>query len=561
MNVTIQGQGDVSLSQNDFVASGGEGSIYARGSTAFKVYSDPGKMIPHGKISELSGINDPNVIKPERVLLDPTNHAPIGYTMRFVKDAMPLCRTFTRAFREREGLDHAKMAALVGKLRDLVKNVHAAGILIVDLNEMNFLVDQTFAEVYGIDVDSYQTRSYRATALMLSVRDWKVTPPDFTEGSDWFSFACVAFQMFTGIHPYKGKHLSGVGLEGRMKTGISVFDPSVSLPKAAYRFDVIPNVYRDWFTSVLRDGKRSPPPADLQSAAIVVAAVRAVLGGNELDIAELVSFSSAVLQYAENAGSNVSVTVDGVFCGQRRVWSGPTPGAGIAFTPKMNRPVIAWVEQGVLRVVDCADGKEVPATLRADEVMSTAGRVYVRSGDKVLELVLTDVSSGVLASTRLAANVLQLATRLFDGVAVQNLLGSVFASVFPRSGETYQLRVPELDAYRVIEARFENRVLMVLAAQGERYDRLTFHLADDYHSYRMLPTVRDVTPGGVNFIVLDNGVCVHLTEEEKLEVTAVGSKNGKVVEAEALGNDMRLVKHAGRVAFIRGDTVHSMRMK
>src|SRR5687767_8681336 len=99
MDLFIQGQGSVRLSQADFVAQGGEGSVYARGDRAFKVYSDPAAMIPPAKIRELSVLTDDRIVRPREVLLDAKNH-PVGYTMRRVPDAVPLCRLFTRAFRE-----------------------------------------------------------------------------------------------------------------------------------------------------------------------------------------------------------------------------------------------------------------------------------------------------------------------------------------------------------------------------------------------------------------------------------------------------------------------------
>lgn len=560
MIVHIQGQGPVTLTQRDYVGSGGEGSIYAKGTTAFKVYTDAGRMLPVGKITELATIHDPNVIKPERVLLDPKTNQPLGYTMRFVSNTMPLCQVFTRAFREREGLDHPKMLTLVRNLQTMVEHVHQSGTLIVDLNEMNFLVDRAFSEVYGIDVDSYQTRSYPATAIMPSVRDWTVKGHDFTELSDWFSFACVAFQMFTGIHPYKGKHATVHGLEERMKAGISIFDPSVSVPKVVYPVDVIPPGYRAWFKAVLQDGKRLPPPADPGTFVATAVLVRTILSGASLDINELAAFTAQVLGFVEHGGAVVAGTTEGVFLNGRKVL-GPTPVRGVGFSPKLNQPIVAWLENGELRLYNMAQQKDVPVTLKADQVMAYGGRIYVKSADRIVEMVLTDSGSNVVASPRVAANILEHASRLHDGVLVQNLLGSMFVSLFPAVGLAHQVRVPELDGYKVVEAKFDNRVLMVIGAKKGKYDRLTFIFDEGYQTYRMRPAVSDITPAGLNFVVLDNGICVHLNEEEKLEVSSVGSDKIRVVESTELGNDMHLVKHGGKVAFVRGDKVYSMRLK
>ncbi len=561
MKVTVQGQGDVVLSQSDFVAAGGEGQIYAKGAMAYKIYHDPARMLPVGKIAELAVLTHPDISRPDRILLDPNSHRAIGYTTRFIRDAMPLCQVLTRAFREREGLDHARMFQLVRQLQDIVDHVHQAGLLIVDLNEMNFLVDRLLGKIYAIDVDSYQTPNYPATALMPSVRDWRTPLGQFTVGSDWFSFACVAFQMFTGIHPYKGKHPSLHGFEARMQAGVSVFDPAVTVPRVVYPFDVIPPVYRDWFKAVLQDGKRMAPPTSLTAVTVAAVLSRHLASGDTLGITELFQFTANVLGFAENGGVQVAWTTDGVYLDNRRVSDPIENTKAVGFTPKMNKAVVASVHLGLLHLYDTSARASVPVTLRADEVMSCGGRIYVRSRNRILEIVLTDVGQGVVASTRLAVDVLELATRLYDGVVLQNLLGSMFVSIFPRSGATFQIRMPELDGYTIVDARYDRRVLMVLGVKKGQYDRMVFRYNEQLTAYTSLAPVTDVTPTGLNFIVLDSGVCVHLTEDERLEVSAIGSSKVREVVSATLGNDMRLVHCGGRVAFIRGDRVYRMTMK
>ncbi len=97
MNLKVKGKGRVTLSKADFVASGGEGSVYRRGSLAYKVYNDPKKMIPVEKIRELSVLTLPQIIRPQDVLLD-DHDRPVGYTMTFLSGAFTLCQLFTKAF-------------------------------------------------------------------------------------------------------------------------------------------------------------------------------------------------------------------------------------------------------------------------------------------------------------------------------------------------------------------------------------------------------------------------------------------------------------------------------
>ena len=177
----VQGRGEIHLSKADFKAQGGEGAVYVKGSTAYKIYADPRRMVPKAKILELSVLTHSNIIRPMEVLLDQSSN-PVGYSMRYVDKAFALCQIFPKAFRQRKNLTPEMVLRLVQKLQEGVRHVHAKGILIVDLNEMNFLVSEYFSELFFIDVDSYQTPSFPATVLMESVRDRHAKT--FHEGSD-----------------------------------------------------------------------------------------------------------------------------------------------------------------------------------------------------------------------------------------------------------------------------------------------------------------------------------------------------------------------------------------
>ena len=103
MDVYVQGK-KVRLTQAEFKAQGGQGAVYVKDKTAYKVYADPGQMIPPAKIAELSALALPDIIKPQDVLTD-ARRAPVGYTMPSVAEGIVLCQTFPKAFRGARGTD------------------------------------------------------------------------------------------------------------------------------------------------------------------------------------------------------------------------------------------------------------------------------------------------------------------------------------------------------------------------------------------------------------------------------------------------------------------------
>ncbi len=553
MDVYRQGK-KVRLTPAEFKAQGGEGAVYVAGNTAYKIYADPAKMIPTAKIRELSVLDRPGIVRPEDVLLDRAR-TPVGYTMSCVPNALALCATFTPAFRQRTGLTPEKMLHLVRELRDGVAFVHSKGVLIVDLNEMNFLVDPAFGTVYFIDVDSYQTPHFPATALMDSVRDRRAAGA-WTPGTDWFSFAVVSFQMLMGIHPYKGKHPSVKTLDERMAQEISVFHPGVSLPSVCPPLSALPSAYRAWYEAVFEQGERSAPPPNFGAAAIAVYAAPTVSAG-QLSITLWRRLNSTIAAFTRG----FCVTSEAVYDGDRRVCDAPA-GAQIGVTPQTHTGILASLHQGCLRLQDLTRGTVLSLALAAEEIMAADGRLYLKQGGSLLELSFVETAAQIWASAKIVGTVLEHATQIFEGVALQNLVGAWYASLLPEAGRCRQVRLPELDGFQIVSAKFEGGVLMVVAAHSGRFSKFIFRFAGDYSAYDLRVTA-DVATYGVNFVVLDSGLCLHLTGDGDLEVFPAkhGASALKVLADPALGGDGLLLRDGSAALLARGSAVFRLAMR
>lgn len=560
MKYHIQGKAPVDLTQKDFLAQGGEGSVYRRAGTAFKVYNDPKKMIAVGKIQELQALTHSNIIKPEDVLLDAKSNSPVGYTMRYVKDTYSLCQLFTKAFRDRNKITPDMALVLVRKLQELITHVHSKSILVVDLNELNFLASDDFKEIYAIDVDSYQTRSFPATAIMESIRDRH--SKTFSELTDWFSFAIVSFQMFIGIHPYKGKHAKLKSMEERMIHNVTVFDKDVGIPAVCYPFSVIPQVYLDWYKAVLESGKRLPPPTDLHATvAVIMQTVNKIVGSNNFDMQEIGTYDGEIVGVLFVGGDQIVQTSKTLHLSSKEK-TPVAPNSQIVITPKMGIVVAASVQRGQLHLYNASSRTDIPVSIEANFVMEYDGRLYAKSRTHMLEIRLMEdiMDRKILVSSTPVANVLESATRVYDGVVFQNLLGACYMSTFPSPGSHNQVRIKELDDYRILDAKFEANVLMVVGFKGGKYDRLILRFDNQDYDVRVIP---DITPVGLNFVVLDSGVCVSLTEEENVEIFSAkkDSKGANLIDDPSISGDMKFFKHGAKVMVARGNRLYSMTMK
>jgi len=569
MKVFVKGEGEVSLDTKDFIAKGGEGSIYARDKIAYKIFEDPKKMIPYGKIQELSVLDHPDIVKPERLILD-AHQVPIGYTMKYVKDNLALCQLFTKAFRVRNKVTPAQTIRIVRKLHDMVASIHSKNILIVDLNELNFLISSNLDRLYAIDVNCYQTKSFPATAIMESVRDRHCKHNQFNQGTDWFSFAVLATQLLVGIHPYKGGHPQFENtplderMDARMKANISIFNPKATVPAVCQSFDVIPPAMKNWLIAVLEDGQRESPPRDYSAViARVATAVRQISGTDVFELKQLASYMHDILAVYFSTGVRVVVTTDDIVINNRQ-YHLPNPNIKVGFT-KMNTPIGVWIENGMLKAHDILRQKELQLSCAATHVTESGGRLYAVAGNSVFELQLMEQGETIMTSLRHVGNVLDVpgATQVFDGVVLQNLLGKWYASIFPKSGQCVQIKLNCLDSYQVVEAAYENHVLVIVGIDQKtgRYDRLVIKL-DATFSNMDVRKVLNIVHTGLNFTVGDQGTAVFINEEEKVEATSMKFNAPiHVFDDKSIDGDM-LLFHEGAVTTVaKGNKLYSFTYK
>jgi hypothetical protein len=535
----IQGGGEVRLDKSDFKAQGGEGSIYVRGAHAYKIYTDPQRAIPPAKIRELSALNLPNIVRPLEVLIDAKGRA-AGYSMRAVARSYALCQLFPKAFRQRNGLTPEAALRLVLKMREGVSHVHSKGVLVVDLNELNFLVAEDFSEVYFIDVDSYQTPSFPAAALMESVRDRHAR--EFSTASDWFSFAVVSFQTLVGIHPYKGSYapMQGSGdkaqmLDARMRANVSVLRPEVKVPASCLPFGVIPPAYLDWYRAVFEEGKRLPPPGEAHAAVALAAPAPSSYNGSSLFEFTLVCEFDDEVIFHDGA---LTVTRSSVYFGGGRL-AKPRADAHVVLTPRLRHAVAAYVEDGAARLRDLTAGRDLPLSIGAEEMAVCGGRLYVKQGESVFAVEFLELGGNISPGVRTAANVMMKSTRMFEGLAVQSLLGAHYASIFA-PGVCHQIRLPELDGYQLLDARLCRNVLLAVGAR-----------------------VGDVSSTDINFAVLDTGVVLNLTDEGALELfpRRKGAPDFKTFEDPAVGADARLFRVGPQAYVARGHRLYKFNMR
>jgi len=499
----------VEITDKDYKASGGQAVVYCIGDTAYKIYHDPARMIPEAKIQELSILGLDTILGPREVVYDYKTNQPLGFTMPYVDGTEFLCKIFTRNFRDDNNIDPQDITHLVTEMQKALEYIHSHKILVVDYNEMNFLLDSKFKKVYHIDVDSWQTKSFPAGALMESVRDRKGPKGKFTEMTDWFSFAVVTFQMYVGIHPYKGFHpkFGPAEWSKRMDQGISVFEKGVQLPASCQDFSIIPPKHLAWYKELFVNGDRSIPPyAD--SVIMGVTSGRIVSSKGKFIVELLAEYKAPVKKMYFFDSKRYVITGDGVYQGEdliRDIKGSNFSKASYALCDVYaESPIIARYSNDLKLLAFFDFSRNHIETIPTDNVLTANGLVYTVSGGELIEHSFERLGN-LLHMTKVVSSLCP-SYKVFSGIIVQDDFMKCHLVIPFGKNLCANVHAKELDGYRIIDAKAHGHVCILVAEQGGEYFRNILFFDKAFTSYKIL--VEKIDLQGINFVSLPNGLYV-----------------------------------------------------
>ncbi|MDE3059548.1 MAG: hypothetical protein KGJ06_00885 [Pseudomonadota bacterium] len=569
---TLEGKGVITLTPNDHVATGGEGSIYRKAGTVVKLYTDPKKMRKDGmseKVRLLSQLDHPFIVTPKGIVLG-SRDEPLGFYMNWV-EGEPLSRIFTNDFRQREGFTDGNASQLVDGMRQVVLFAHDHDAIMVDANELNWLCilhgRRKSPEPRVIDVDSWAIGRWPAKVIMPSIRDYHTQ--GFTHASDWFSAAVVWFQIYTGIHPYKGG-LDGykpAELERRMKDSASVFTPGVRLNHAVRDFKCIPAKLRMWFEATFQHGERTIPPSPFDTTTI---APKAAV------VSRMVSMVTGLLVYDRLYLASSKDPAVRIFpCGVVLLQSGrlyDLAAKRVIGTVKSPASEVVqadgyWLvadHDGSDFVFSCINStslqkQELMLMLKGHRLVRYENRLFLVTDQGLTELLLKHLGKPILTIGQTWGAMLN-STKWLDGVGVQQGLGATYLIAPFADKACAHVRVKELDGFTPVAAKAGNRFIAVMCvdASGE-YRKFELSMSKDYSTYKLWQGGAESPE--LNLAILPKGVAAIIVEDTKLHLFVPSSSTLKKVEDKDITTAMILGNWGDTVVYLQGGNVWSVHMK
>lgn len=565
--VVLEGRGPLTLRDADYVASGGEGSIYRANATVVKIFTDPNKMKRDGmvdKVNLLSAFNHPSIIAPQGLVLQ--DGKAVGYYMAYA-DGEAMSKVFGNDYRTRNGFGDKDALVLVDRMRDVVDYVHDRNAVMVDPNELNWRVQHPSAGgplPQVVDVDSWAIGKWPAKAIMDSIRDWKANN-QFNSATDWFAWGVVTFQVFTGIHPYKGK-LDGYkpgSMVDRMKANASVFTPGVRLPHVVRDFNVIPGPLLDWYQATFQQGVRQHPPSPFDKAAPAKAAkvLRATVTATGSLVFERLftkpgnavvrvwPSGAAWLQSGEVVDMNTGIILGRLTSAEGEVVK--TDNGWLLADWQNSRPEFSYTEGQT--------NTPVKLDMVVRKLFRSENRLFIINDQEMMELQLSNFAKPLLTIGK-RWQIMPNSTQWFDGMAVADMLGAKFLYLPVEGGGMHQSRVRDLDSLRVVTAKAGNRFVAVIAVnrRGE-YRKLEFTFDKSYGSYTLWEGGSDTTD--LNAALLPRGVVASILEDGELVIFVPTSNTTKKVQDGKITTAMQLTHWDDKVVYLHDGNVWRVSLK
>lgn len=517
-SIYLDQQGLVHLHQDQYIGSGGQADVYVLGDQAIKLFHDMGAVPPPAKVDALQQIGDARILVPHGWARDKAQTQTIGYTMAYAHDSDPIVKYFSPGHQQRRGVQQSHLIAWTNQVRADLERIHGAGCLAVDLNEMNLLIGSDLQTLYWIDTDSFQAGGYGPTAISDAILDPLVNNGHFSVESDWFAAAVILFQLWIGIHPYKGGHpqYAANAWRARMRDGQSALAKGVSLPPACRELDTLPTDLRQWFDQVFTHAQRVPPPGLQTLAPSVVVARKTVTRDSEqqFERVERHRFSSDIRHVHDLNGDLVVQTNAGVYLNGRCV------------VAKGHDQADCWLDRapdGTLTLFVLRDGRLRITTLdgalvddRAADAADWQRGLVVLSAGQLSRVRLAKTRAGIQALYVPLAKVMRASAHMMPGAVYHQPLGKPWVTLFLGGERVIARPLPELAGWRVIAGRAAGTKLAIHAEKGGCYRRFLCQFEGTAHQPCVRQTDAPFSP--VNLAVTQDGVCAYLNPAGQFEL-------------------------------------------
>jgi len=509
----VNSKTNVTLNLNNYLSSGGQADLYVKDNLVYKIFHESNIVVPEKKIEELRVLNKDNIVIPIEHIRD--KNSLVGFTCKEVKNCKPIIEVMTNVYWKNNRIKIDDIVELVNFMKDTISFIHDKKCLIIDANEYNFLVNNVCNYAYFIDVDSYQTPSFKASYITPSIKDYHTN--NFNELTDWFSFAILACQLFVGMHPFKGKHNKYKTIPERVLNNISIFNKDVRINSNVRDFSYIPQEYMKWFNDLFEKGLRNAPPtADGGMINIIVPQIQVINNTDVFRLTYLSEYEEEINNHRYFNGTDIIHTDNFTFLNYRKYQNkkrvGLTENSNFVFVDHENEKLcFDSTNNSIVKHVD----------INANNMFVYDNNAFFVNKNTVSHICFKEFNNIIVPFIdQNSKKILENSTKFFDGYFVIDIFKDKYFCLPYHQNKNWkwcELKINELKDYKLINGKRRKNIIILAGYKDGIHDKIVVKFDENYSSY-VIRIFEDVDYLESNFDVLDSGICVHMIEDHKIEL-------------------------------------------
>jgi hypothetical protein len=564
--VYCNGQKVILDEDSDFLARGGEGTLFVKHGLIYKLYHDVTHSISEEKIRELSVLDHPYIIRPIDILRN-LHGINVGFTTKYVTDTIQMCQLFSTAYLLDKHITQQILWQLVDHIQQVTRFIHNKKCLIADGNEANYLLDKNgYVSAYFIDVNSYQTPHFKVKAVSPLIMD-PLVGANFNENSDWFAYAIIICRILLGIHPYRGMHplYSERDFEKRVRDHISIFNTEVILPPSVRPWSWIPQSYYEWMKEVLEYGNRSDPPLPGKPyIPVVITMNHQVIGDSQIIHKYTVGKILGLHKIVFLNGVPLYIMKDNTIRYIKKTYSGIYSSGIFLLSPIHQKLLYVTHSSCNITICNLDDNYSQNMSLISSQLLQSddPSIFFSYSEGQISSVHIREVGKKICPVVGQTWKILPKSSIVYDNVIYQPTLGMTYF-IIPRVQNgipvCYTVSVPQLNTYRVIAAKAQSTVIQIIGEKNGQYDRILLRFSHNFGVYQC-SIEEDITNPYINFCIKGRTILV-LDEEGSLTLYHLDYTKVQTEKFEHVLDPVGVLYTVNdQVLFVCQDTVYTVSM-
>jgi len=310
----------------------------------------------------------------------------------------------------------------------------------------------------------------------------------------------------------------------------------------------------EWFKAIFVNGERTPPPFADATIPFVIPAI-AISNTNTFIVSEVAKYDSKISFRCNYFGVEYIITLKNIYADKRIIYNNLLSHRGKMLVLSDNgNPIIVFIGPHVNFFA--LDNKIIGSIASSGAAFVRNNAVYVVNSGHLIENTFKTIKNKIIHQAKNVQNITNIAFQVCDGLIIQDLLGRKYISIPYALNKCLNKYIPQLDNYRIIDAKSEKNVTVIIGERGGVYNRFIL-VFDSNFLYFNVREVKDINYDAINFTVLETGLCVLLSNADEVELFK-SNQSLKTINSPPFDSTMKLFDRNGKVFFINNDTVFSV---